>query len=655
MASDPNRQIQPVPEALTPQRQRVQLTPGAFVRRGNDVFRIAQILDFESVIGVDVQTGRSHPLRVAELKPEAGSAPELAACDVDEIQDEDWKTAEKRFADIRPLLEMRSFGRQDVEARAKETGVAVATLYRWIKRYRAFDSVSALIPQKRGWKAGRGRISVQADSVVQEVISNFYLTAQRPTAQKAVIEVRRLCLQRQIDPPSDRAIRSRLTRIPERERLRGRGFREQAKNKFLPVPGRFPNADYPLAVIQIDHTPVDLILVDDEFRKPIGRPWITLAIDVCTRMVVGYFLSFDAPSEASVAMCVAHAMLPKDEWLLLHNVHAEWPVWGRPRTIHVDNGPDFRSNTFRQSCLMHGINLEFRPVKQPRFGGHIERILGTFLREVHALPGTTFSSIKHREGYDAEKHAAMTKSEFEEWLVTLICKVYHQRVHSGIGMSPIRRWEIGIFGNADIQGVGMPPMPSDRHTVLLDFLPAFHRTVQPIGVTIDALTYYAEALRPWIGATEEDNPKAKREFIFRRDPRDISTVWFFDPMAKMYFKVPLADQALPRMSIWEYQQARERLKQQGASSVNEHQILNAITELRQKVDDSKERTKRARRQASRRADHDKAVSPAQPRPGQGPDSSAAPSSAGSPANRSRVDVVGAGLLSDDIDFEGDIA
>ena len=179
------------------------------------------------------------------------------------------------------------------------------------------------------------------------------------------------------------------------------------------------------------HTPADIILVDDIHRLPIGRPWITLAIDVCTRTVTGFYLSFDPPSETSVAMCVASSILPKEEWLITHDIDVQWPVWGVPRTIHVDNGADFRSDGFQKSCLAYGINLEFRPVKQPRYGGHIERLLGTLLREIHALPGTTFASVKDRDGYDSDKQAAMTRTEFEVWLMTFICKVYHQRVHSG--------------------------------------------------------------------------------------------------------------------------------------------------------------------------------------------------------------------------------
>jgi len=157
------------------------------------------------------------------------------------------------------------------------------------------------------------------------------------------------------------------------------------------------------------------------------------------------------------------------------------------------------------------------------------------------------------------------------------------------------------------------------------------------------MTYYADVLRQWINAEDPEIKGKKREFIFRRDPRDISTVWFFDPDLKQYFKVPFADQALPSMSIWEYQQARDALKREGKKSVNEHQILHAITELRSQVDESKERSKKARRSSQRRKEHEKNTSPAAPLPQQPVRIPVTPQSAF------------AGLVDGDIDSFGEIA
>ncbi|MDA8152965.1 MAG: DDE-type integrase/transposase/recombinase [Acidithiobacillus sp.] len=533
--------------------------------------------------------------------------------DLDTIADEDWKTAQSRYAAIQPLLDRFDVGRREVEARSQEVGINFTTLYRWLKLYRDAGTLDGLMPEKRGVRRGAKKISVHAEQIIQDVISALYLTVQRTSVQKVVLEARRRCIEAQLtEVPHPNTIRARVADISERETLRKRGYREKAKNKFLPVPGQFPNAEYPLAVVQIDHTPADIILVDDIYRKPIGRPYITMAIDVFSRMVVGYYLSFDAPSVTSVGMCVAQAILPKEDWLVLHKVDTKWPVSGLMTTIHVDNGSDFRSESFRNSCMMYNIRLEYRPVKQARYGGHIERLLGTMLKEIHDLPGTTFSSIEKRDEYDSEKHATMTKSEFETWLVTLICKVYHKRIHSALGMTPEKKWELGIFGDKDTPGRGMPSIPADRQVLLLDFLPMFKRTIQADGVSVDGLTYYADVIRQWINANDPDTPGKKRQFIFRRDPRDISVIWFHDPELKMYFRIPYADQTIPSMSIWEYQQAVSRARQQGMKSVDEAMVLQALNDLRQQVDGSSERTKKARRQQQKRKEHAKKVSPSQP-------------------------------------------
>ncbi|MBU2720451.1 DDE-type integrase/transposase/recombinase [Acidithiobacillus ferridurans] len=594
-----------------PARQTFLPAPGKMVMTSGKIYRITEVLDLETVIGLDVESARSCTLRIADLAPAADGT--VMVRDLDTIADEDWKTAQSRYAAIQPLLDRFDVGRREVEARAQEVGINFTTLYRWLKLYRDAGTLDGLMPEKRGVRRGAKKISVHAEQIIQDVISVLYLTVQRPSVQKVVLEARRRCIEAQLtEVPHPNTIRARVAEISERETLRKRGYREKAKNKFIPVPGQFPNADYPLAVVQIDHTPADIILVDDIYRKPIGRPYITMAIDVFSRMVVGYYLSFDAPSVTSVGMCVAQAILPKDDWLVLHKVDAKWPVSGLMTTIHVDNGSDFRSESFRNSCMMYNIRLEYRPVKQPRYGGHIERLLGTMLKEIHDLPGTTFSSIKERDEYDSEKHATMTKSEFETWLVTLICKVYHKRLHSSIGMTPEKKWELGIFGDKNTPGRGMPALPANREVLLLDFLPMFKRTIQADGVSVDGLTYYADVIRQWINADDPDTPGKKRQFIFRRDPRDISVIWFHDPELKMYFRIPYADQTIPSMSIWEYQQAVSRARQQGMKSVDEAMVLQALNDLRQQVDGSSERTKKARRQQQKRKEHAKKVSPSQP-------------------------------------------
>jgi putative transposase len=58
-----------------------------------------------------------------------------------------------------------------------------------------------------------------------------------------------------------------------------------------------------------------LCSVDRENRQPIGRPWLTLAVDVKTRMIAGFHVSLWPPSALSVCLALTHAVLSKTSWL----------------------------------------------------------------------------------------------------------------------------------------------------------------------------------------------------------------------------------------------------------------------------------------------------------------------------------------------------
>jgi putative transposase len=57
-------------------------------------------------------------------------------------------------------------------------------------------------------------------------------------------------------------------------------------------------------------------------------------------------------------------------------------------------------------------------------------------------------------------------------------------------------------------------------------------------------------LRRWINAPDPDDPRLKRNFVFKRDLRDISQLYFYDPEVKQYSVVPYRDTSRPAISIW---------------------------------------------------------------------------------------------------------
>lgn len=594
-------------------RDHIQMVLGGIYRNktDNDEYQLIEYLDdLNQAVFKNLQTLKNQVLSIHDFDNVTDSANTSVVIDLNDIGNDEWQEAQKKYLAITPLImeddwygEDNYRGEQGYERRSKEVGVSSRTLRRWVDAYQSTGSIGSLIDQKRGWKKGSKRLNDETESIINDVIDNFYLTIQRPNAQATIREVHRRCYLEGVKKPSKNTIRNRIREIKEKDLLRGRGQRKRAKQKFTAKAGQFPDANYPLSVIQIDHTPVDLILVDDKYRKPIGRPFITVAIDVYSRMVTGYYISLDAPSVTSVSMCISRSILPKDELLLEFGLSdVTWDVFGMPKKIHVDNGSDFRAESLQKSCAFHGINLEFRPIARPEYGGHIERLIGTIMKRVHELPGTTFSNIKEKDEYNSEKHASLTLNEFEKWFLTYITMDYHESIHSSIERSPKEQWRIGIYGEGFEGGIGLPSIPSDRHTLVLDFMPSVERTIQRNGATIDGLQYYDACLNNFINHTDDNGNKTK--FIFRQDPRDITRIWFYDPELLQYFPVPLANQVLPPISLWEYKRVYRQVKQE-SGTVNEALIYQALQDMQDLVESSKNATKKVLRSEQRKKSHTK--------------------------------------------------
>src|SRR6202022_3704589 len=59
---------------------------------------------------------------------------------------------------------------------------------------------------------------------------------------------------------------------------------------------RRPHTSRSLQRVVMDHTPSDLIIVDDNSMLPLGRPTITTALDEYTRCPMGFYAGFEPPS-----------------------------------------------------------------------------------------------------------------------------------------------------------------------------------------------------------------------------------------------------------------------------------------------------------------------------------------------------------------------
>ncbi|MES2040102.1 MAG: Mu transposase C-terminal domain-containing protein [Pseudomonadota bacterium] len=587
-----------------------KLKPGLLVAVAGERHIVVEVKNLENVLCRRLSNNETELFPIRDLKPlddqELVSNKTPKKADYASVSPEIWRQASEQMEVIRKLhaLGRNHRTREQVEAGGKLIGKSRQTIYRWLKDYERDGTIATFLPKERSDK-GQSRLSPEIDAIVMESIKRLLLKREADTVKSVFEDVKNICKTKGLKRPGITAIRERFLAIPEKERVSSRQGKKVAKEKFTPIRGSFPGAEHPLDVIQIDHTPVDFIIVDEVYRKEIGRPTLTIAIDVYSRVLLGFNLWLEPPSAASVGLCLYHAMLPKEKWLADRKINATWRCYGKPRKIHTDNAKEFKGTVLGRACESYGIDLEQRPKGSPNYGGHVERGFRTFMRKTHTLPGTTFSNTKSKFDYDSAGKAIMTLREFEHWFVIYITKVYHMDFHTGVKNTPIGQYEEGILGTDEKLGIGIPELFTDEETLQLDFMPFFERTVQEYGVLLDNVHYYDDVLRPRIHERDPLNPKSARKFIFRRDPSDISVIYFWDPDLSTYREIPYSNRSRPPISLWEVRAAVREQIAKGKANVDENSIFEGVTEMREIEANAAHNTKTARRNEQRRRDAEK--------------------------------------------------
>lgn len=505
------------------------------------------------------------------------------------LTDAAWEQAKRRGEVIGPLAALDIVGHQAADAAANTLGLSRRHIYALIRRARqGAGLVTDLAPGQSGGGKGKGRLPEPVERIIRELLQKRFMTRQKRSLAALCREVAMACKNQKLPVPARNTVALRITRLDPMKLARSRGGTDAART-LQAVGGTPPEVTKLLEQVQIDHTVIDVNVVDERDRQPIDRPYLTVAIDALTRCVLGMVVTLEAPSAVSVGLCLAHVACDKRPGLECLNVEMDWPMSGKPKLLYLDNAAEFKSEALRRGCEQHGIQLDYRPKGQPHYGGIVERIIGTAMQMIHdELPGTTFSNPSQRGDYDSEGLAVLTLRELERWL-TLAVGSYHGTVHGSLLQPPAALWA------ETAARAGTPAVVTHAAAFLIDFLPVIRRTLTRTGFVIDHIHYYSDALKPWIA--RRDHMQA---FLIRRDPRDISRVWVLEPDGQHYLEIPYRTLSHPAVTLWEQRRALARLRQLGRDQVDEEVLFRMIRQMRDIVTTAQQATRKARRDVERR-------------------------------------------------------
>lgn len=185
------------------------------------------------------------------------------------------------------------------------------------------------------------------------------------------------------------------------------------------------HGDYPLQVVHIDHTELDIELRAANGDLVLGRPWLTVAFDAASRSVLGFYLTFDSPSTASVMMVLRDVVHR-------HNL--------LPLGLTVDNGAEFHSEWFETFTALHNILVWRRPPHRARFGALIENFFGVSNSQlIHTLEGNTQLTKNVRQvskGVNPKRLAIWTLKSLVDVFEEYVFEHFNKRVHADLCQSP---------------------------------------------------------------------------------------------------------------------------------------------------------------------------------------------------------------------------
>ncbi|WCL55606.1 Mu transposase C-terminal domain-containing protein [Gimibacter soli] len=421
----------------------------------------------------------------------------------DQLDLEKLRDLRERMETLRPLAVDPNLGRDAVQAAAARLDLSERHVRRCVTDLRNNPIADSVDPARQQGRPRQPRLPRQTRIILYAKIQSFLLGTAEWKSRKALhAEIEAACLDTNTLVPSLSTVRRKVAELSKICKARARQIKGEVRD-YKPTPHHHDVA-WPLDEVQIDHTLMDLIVDLEEFGLGLKRIWLTLAIDVASRMIYGFHLGLKAPTARTVGLTVMMGMLPKRPVVEASGVSWEevveaievdpWPIFGVPQVIATDNGKDFRSRAAQMAYVQFGIRASYRPVGAPHYGGHIERLIGTFMKAVHELPGTTSSSPKCRGSYDSAGKAFLTLEDVEQWLVAKILE-YHLTPHKGLdGITPLQK-----FQHLEAQRPHRFPMIPDEVDIRTAFLPTENRMVGKQGIRFANRYYYHPGLAELVG------------------------------------------------------------------------------------------------------------------------------------------------------------
>ena len=411
------------------------------------------------------------------------------------------------------------------------------TLERWLKRHDLMG-MRGLIPLDEQKGNSESRVPVRTDELITEAILKLnasekisFRTAYRKFKDSVLIENSTSPSEKQIPHITYQAFIPRAKKIAPYEKLVAQIGKQKADVLFK-TQGKNERITRILDRAEIDHTALDLFIIDEYLRLPLGRPTVTAVLDRRSRSILGIYIGFEPPSYLSVSKAVKNAISDKTELIAKYeNVKGKWYCRGVFAYLATDVGRDLMSKGLEESLIDIGTTLVKNPVKKPWYKGAIESYFKTLNQTLlDDKPGKVFSNLFDSNDYDPEKNAVISMTAFMEIFYIWLVDIYQctPKGEDGDTVIPNVAWL------EDEVNVDTDPVSPERLDII--FSENNNRDNREKGIRKDGLWY----------SSNELTLLRKNGFIkalkIKTNREDLSKIKVMHPVNKVYFDVPAVDQ-----------------------------------------------------------------------------------------------------------------
>ena len=450
------------------------------------------------------------------------------------------------------------------------------TLARWKKDYYESGKMWMSLNPKHIQKGNR---TAHTDSqfLIDEAIEKKFLTRERLSVAETyryyksrVIKTNQTIVEGKIDLISQRAFYDRVNSLPAYDVAVARYGKRYADRTFRSVGQQIP-ATKPMEYVEIDHTPMPVILIDDELDIPLGRPYLTMLYDRFSKCIVGFSVNFREPSYDSVRKALINTLLDK-KWVRekYPSIKNDWPCCGKIDYLVVDNGAEFWSKSLEDSLKPLVSDIQYSQAAKPWRKSGIEKLFDQLNKGLtNSLPGKTFTEPSQLEDYDPKKESVVRVSVFLELLHKWVIDYYHMSPDARERDVPYHKWHDSKWLPNTYEG-------DDKSRLKIELGLLRHRTIGLAGIKLHNLRYQSDELieyRKYCSVKSEGKLFVKT----KTDPSDLSSIYVYLEFENRYIRVPSVDNSgyTKGLSLFEHERIQRVRRLNTKRMVDEEALADA--------------------------------------------------------------------------------